>query len=142
MAVIISTALRQFGCDSGFNSAFDATGILELHDGTRPQNADQTATGTNILASITLPPNVFADPSTAGVMTNSAPFTTAGALQSGTTTWGRMKLSADSGQTGTTDRRLDFSVGTSGADMNLTTTAIVSGNPVTINSMTITMPNQ
>ena len=142
MAVTLSTALRQFMMDTGVNSAFDTTGILELHDGTRPSTADTTASGTNTLVSITLPSNVWLDPSTGGTTSKNGTWSSASAALSGTTTWGRFKLSTDSGTTGTTDRRLDFNVGTSGADCNLTTTGIIAGSPVTVNTATLTTPAQ
>ena len=142
MAITLSTALRQYMMDFGINSAFDTTGLLEFHDGTRPTTADTTATGTNTLATITLPANAFLDPSTAGTMSKAGTWTTAAASLSGTATWGRFKLTTDSGVTGTTDRRMDFNIGTSGADMNVTATAITSGAPITINSCAITTPAQ
>lgn len=140
MAVTLSTALRQFMMDFGINSAFDTTGQLELHDGSRPTTADTTASGTNTLVAIVLPTNAFLDPSTGGTMSKQGTWATASAALSGTATWGRFKLAGDSGTTGTSDRRLDFNVGTSGADCNLTTTAIIAGSPVTINTASITTP--
>lgn len=141
MSLTLSTALRQYMMDLGINSGFDTTGVLELHDGTRPINADTTAAGTNILASINLPTKAFISPSTNGIMQKSAAaWAAAAAAANGTATWFRLKLAADSGTTGTTDRRLDGNVGTAGADLVMSSTSIILGLPVTVNQFTVTTP--
>lgn len=140
MAITISTALATYAADHGYNSAFDTNGILEFHDGQRPTTADTTATGTNTLASITLPANVFIDPSVAGVMTKNGVWATSAAAANGNATWFRFKLTTDSGTTGTGDIRLDGNVGTSGADMTMSTTAVTQGSPITVNTFTATVP--
>lgn len=140
MAITLSSLLAQFMMDNGLNSAFDTTGVLEFRDGTRPATADTTPSGTNLLASFALPAKVFASPSTLGVMNNANPFSTAAAALNGTATWFRFKLSTDTGTTGTVDRRLDGNLGSSGADINMSSTTIIAGLPVTVTSVQITTP--
>lgn len=62
-------------------------------------------------------------------------------LAVGTAGWFRMKASAlDSGADSTTFARLDGSVAVSGADMNLSNISITVNAPVTVDTLTITMP--
>lgn len=110
--------------DAGAGAAF-----IRIYDGTRP------ATGgapTNLLAELTC-----SDPAgsvASGVLTFSAITQDASANATGTATWFRMVDSA-------AVFVMDGDVGTSGSDMNLTTTSIVAGQPVSITSATITAPN-
>jgi hypothetical protein len=142
MAVTLSTALRTFMLDSAFTPAFNTTGQLNLYAGTRPTTADTTASGSTLLATITLPAAPWVSPSVAGVSTKNGTWTTSSALANGTASWARMQLSTDSGNTGTTDRRMDMNVGTTGSDLNMTTTQITTGSPVTVNTFTVTLPSQ
>lgn len=59
----------------------------------------------------------------------------------GTAGWFRFKQSAlDDNTLSTTLARLDGSIATSGADMNLSNISITVGSPVTVDTLTITMP--
>lgn len=61
----------------------------------------------------------------------------------GTAGWFRMKASAlDDDTASTTLARLDGSIATSGADMNLSNIAITVSSPVTVDTLTITIPAQ
>jgi|SRR5579872_241107 len=141
MATSWSTGARTADLNTGFVSMFNTTGILELRDGARPATADTTPSGTNLLASISLPASPFAA-AVAGVTQKQGTWSTSSATQSGNATWGRIKLSADAGTTNTTDIRCDFNIGTAGSDLNLSTTQIVATNPVTITSASVTQPPQ
>ena len=105
-------------------------GLLRIYDGTRPATG---GTATTLLAELT-----FSDPcapaASGGVLTFSSITADASANATGTATWGRM---VDS--TGTFVA--DFSVGTSGQDLNLNSTAISTGVQVSVTSATITAPN-
>lgn len=62
-------------------------------------------------------------------------------IATGTAGWFRIKASeADADGASTTLPRLDGSIATSGADMNLSNIAIVTSAPTTVDTLTITMP--
>lgn len=106
-------------------------GLWRIYDGSRPATC---GTATTLLAEITL-----SDPSatlSGQVLTfdNTPALTDSSANATGTASWFRL---VDS--TGTCC--FDGGVGTSGNDLNLTTTSIVATQPVTVSSATITAGN-
>jgi len=131
----ISTALRNDLASAAdiFNS-----GVLEIRSGAAPgPNAADSGT---LLASITLPADAFGAVST-GVLSLAGTWEDASADGTGTAAHFRMKQSGDTGgATGSTDQRIEGTVGTSGADLNLDSTSITTGQAVGIDTFTITMP--
>lgn len=130
-------ALNTQVSDTVANAAVDAvrvlanSGIIRIYTGTQPANANSSATGT-LLATLTFSATAFA-PSVAGVATANS-ITGANAVASGTAGYFRV-LKSD-----TTTVLWDGSVGTSGANLNMANTTITSGGPVSIASMTFTLP--
>jgi hypothetical protein len=107
-----------------------ASALLRIYDGSRPATGGAVTT---LLAQLTCNAT-FAPAAAAGVLTLNA-ITGANASASGTATWFRIV------QSGGANFVLDGSVGTSGSDLNLTTTTIVSGQPVSVTSVVITEGN-
>jgi hypothetical protein len=107
--------------------------LLRIYDGTRP--ATGAAITTQVLLAELTCGTPFAAGAAAGVLTLGAITQDASANNTGTATWFRI-VKAD----GTTFV-LDGSVATSGSDLNLTTTSIVSTQPVSISSFVITEGN-
>jgi len=105
--------------------------LLRIYDGTRPATG---GTATTLLAELTCG-TPFAAGASGGVLTLGAITQDASANATGTATWFRI-VKAD----GTT-HVLDGNVGTSGSDLNLTTTSIVATQPVSVSSFTITEGN-
>jgi hypothetical protein len=105
-------------------------GLLRIYDGTQPATADTAITTQVLLAELTFNDPAFGNASN-GTATANAITADASANATGTASWARW---VDS--TGATV--LDCTVGTSGADINLNTTAIVTGAQVTITSLTYT----
>lgn len=151
MTVRLSTALRTaLAGSTGFAATF-ANGIIEIYTGTQPATADAAVAGT-LLGTVTLASGAF----TPGVATNGLTFASAanGAVSksgvwsfngvaAGTAGWFRLKGNAvDAGALSTTLPRLDGSVATSGADLNLSNIVIAIGAPSTIDSFTFTIPAQ
>lgn len=105
-------------------------GFLRVYDGVRPATG---GTATVLLSELT-----FSDPcapaAASGVLTFSAITADASANASGTATWCRMVDSTGAFVA-------DGSVGTSGADYNLSTTAITAGVAVSCTSATLTAGN-
>jgi hypothetical protein len=91
-----------------------------------------SGTTTTLLAEFTLG-SPFSAAASAGSMSPTLP-SNVNASNTGTAGWARI-VKAD----GTT-QCYDLSVGTSGAEVNLNTTSLTSGNPVSITGFTITRP--
>jgi hypothetical protein len=108
-----------------------ASALLRIYDGTRPATG---GAATTLLAELTCNAT-FAGAAAAGVLTLNAITQDSSANASGTATWFRI-VKAD----GTTFV-LDGNVGTSGSDLNLTTTSIVITQPVSVTSFVITEGN-
>jgi hypothetical protein len=126
----ISTAARNAKNDA--LAALFNTGFIDIYDGAQPAGPG-TAIGAQVkLARLALSATAFGS-SASGVATANA-ITTSNALATGTAAWFRA-LKAD----GTT-AVLDGSVGTSGCNLNLNTTSIVSGSPVAVSAWTLTEP--
>ena len=105
--------------------------LLRIYDGSRPATA---GTATTLLAELTCG-TPFAAAAVNGVLTLGAITQDSSANSTGTATWFRI-VKAD----GTTFV-MDGNVGTSGSDLNLTTTSIVSGQPVSVSSFVINEGN-
>lgn len=129
MTVGFVTGLRNARADAITTFAGNS-GKLRIYSGTRPATG---GTATTLLAELTCNAT-FAPSASGGVLTLNA-ITSATASATGTASWARL-LKSD----GTTIV-LDCSVGTSGADINLNTTAVVSGATVSVTSAVLTEGN-
>lgn len=132
MALATTTAIRNGWLDD-LATAIDAgagAALLRIYDGSRPASG---GAATTLLAELT-----FTDPcagsAAAGVLTFSAITQDASANATGTASWFRIVTSAGTFV-------VDGNVSTSGSDLNLTTTSIVSSQPVSVSSATITAGN-
>lgn len=108
------------------------TGYLRVYDGTQPATADTAVTTQVLLAELRFGATAFGA-SVAGVITANTITGDSAANATGTASWFRV-LKSD----GTT-ALWDGSVGTSGADLNLNSTAISSGAAVDVTSLTHTV---
>ena len=129
MALGFVTTLRNSRLDQ-ITSAVGSSGLLRIYDGTRPATG---GTATTLLAELTCNAT-FAPSASGGVLTLNAITQDSSANATGTATWFRLATSGGTAQ-------VDGNVGTSGSDLNLTTTSIVSGQPVSVSSATITEGN-
>jgi flagellar hook-associated protein FlgK len=151
MTVKLSTGLRNNLVGStGFSGSF-ADGVIEIYSGAQPVSSDAAVTGT-LLGTVTLASGAF----TPGTATNGLTFAAAanGAVSksgvwsfngfaAGVAGWFRLKANAaDSGALSTTALRLDGSIATSGADLNLSNITIAVGAPNTIDTFSFTVPAQ
>jgi hypothetical protein len=131
----ISSALRDALATAAdiFNS-----GVLEIRSGAAPgPNAAESGT---LLASITLPADAFTGPST-GVLTKAGTWEDTSADATGTAAHFRIKQSGDTGgATGSTDERIEGTVGQGSGDLSLDNTSIAAAQTVTITAFTVTMP--
>jgi hypothetical protein len=129
MALAYSTALRNTMLDA-ITSTVGASGLLRIYDGSRPATG---GTATTLLAELTLNAT-FAGSAASGVLTLNAITSDTSANATGTATWFRIVTSGGTFV-------IDGNVGTSGSDLNLNTTSIVSGATVAVTSFTITGGN-
>jgi len=109
------------------------SGYLRIYDGSRPANANTAVTSQVLLAELRFGATAFGA-AAAGVITANAITRDEAANASGTATWCRI-LKSD----GTTVM-FDGSVGTSGQNLNLTSTTITAGAPVECSAFTYTVP--
>lgn len=129
MALGMVTTLRNAMLDA-ITTFAGASCKLSIYSGTRPATGGAATTQ---LAQLTCNAT-FAPASSGGVLTLNS-ITSAAAGATGTATWFRLFKSD-----GTTII-MDGDVGTSGADLNLNSTAISSGATVSVTSATITAGN-
>ncbi len=106
-------------------------GVLRFYTGAQPANPDTAITTQTLLAELTIPNPAFAA-AVNGVATANTITGDASANASGTAAWFRAF------KTGGAVAVLDGTVGTSLADCNLSTTAILAGQPVEVTSWTWT----
>ena len=138
-------------CEGGSLKDVFRDGVLKIYSGTQPTEADDAVAGT-LLCTITEDAGTFV----AGAFDNGLEFGTAAsgaiakaagetwqgvASASGTAGWFRLVANAtDAGAESTTLPRIDGSIGTSGADLNLSSTSITSGQTYTIDTFSLTLP--
>lgn len=122
------TTLKNSRLDA-ITTAISTSGLLIIYNGTQPATPDTALSGNTVLATLALS-SAFAPGSSSGVLTAST-ITSATASATGTATWATLSTSGGT-------RIVDMSVGTSGADLNLATTAINSGDTIAVSSLTIT----
>lgn len=130
MALAFSSAVRNAMLDA-ITSQTAGSAFLRIYDGTRPATG---GTATTLLAELTCNAT-FAPAASGGVLTLNAITQDSSANATGVATWFRIVKSD-----GTT-HILDGNVGTSGSDLNLNTTSIVTGAAVSVTSFTITAGN-
>ena len=150
MTVRLSTGLRNaMAGATGFAGALE-TGVIYVYTGSQPATADAAVTGT-LLGTITKDGNAWA----AGSATNGLEFAAAanGAIAkepahvwkmtgvaAGTAGWFRfVGNAADAGGTSTALARLDGSVGTANADLNMANVTVAVGTPITIDTFSYTV---
>ena len=129
MALAYATTLRNAMLDE-ITAAAGSNALIRIYDGSRPATG---GAATTLLAELTCNAT-FAAAASSGVLTLNSITQDSSANATGTATWFRLVTSGGTFV-------LDGNVGTSGSDLNLTTTSIVSGQPVSITSFTITEGN-
>jgi hypothetical protein len=126
-------------------------GVLRIYSGAQPTSPDAAINGT-LLLEITVAAGAFV----AGAFDNGLEFGDAAdgqiskasgetwqdqGLSAGTAGWFRFCANAtDAGAASTTLPRIDGSVGTSGADLNMSSTSVTVGATYTIDDFTLTLP--
>jgi hypothetical protein len=130
MAIALASGLRNTRADA-ITTFTGASALLRIYSGSRPATG---GTATTLLAELTCNAT-FAAAASGGVLTLNAITQDSSANATGTATWFRLVKSD-----GTTFV-MDGDVGTSGSDLNLNTTSLVSGGPVAVTSFVLTEGN-
>lgn len=120
MALGYITSLRNTRLDA-LTTAVGNAGLWRIYDGTRPATG---GTATTLLAELTCG-TPFAAAASGGVLTLGAITQDSSANIGGVATWARIATAAGVAI-------IDMNVGTTGSDLNLTTTTIVATQPVSI----------
>lgn len=108
-------------------------GFIQIYTGTQPANCGDAITAQVLLATLPLGSVAFGSASGGAITAN--PVGPAQAVATGTASWFRMLTTGNA-------VFLDGSVGTSGCDLNLTSTSITAGDTVAITSVAISVPLQ
>jgi hypothetical protein len=125
--------------NAALDTVFDTlnSGNVRIADGTQPTDAD-TALGAQVdLADLAFGSTAFAAAS-AGSKAANAITQDSSANATSTATWATTQATGVA-FSGSNARVMDFSVGTSSANLNLNSTAISSGAAVSISSLTMSM---
>jgi len=151
MSVSLSSGLRNGMLNAtGMKEAF-TNGVMYVFSGPQPINADAATQGT-LLIKITLASGAFAfgtatnginfDAPASGVVAKAAAETWSGiGLADGIAGWFRlMGNPSDALGSSTSLPRMDGSVGTAGADLNLSSVNVVTSAPTTIDVFQFTLP--
>ncbi|MHC1788994.1 hypothetical protein [Solidesulfovibrio sp.] len=150
MALRLSTGIRNLLLGTSSFKTIMQNGVIRIFAGVQPASADD-AEGASPLLEITVASGAF----TPGTATNGLNFAApaAGACAkaagevwsgvaaaSGTAGWYRFYANDRTTGADTTHARFDGSVSTSGAQLNMSSTAITAGATTTIDSFAITLP--
>lgn len=119
------------------------SGVLKVYTGTQPADANTAITTQTLLATLTFGSTAFGSATASGSGGSKVVNAVANTITSdtdaaatGTATWFRAY------ETGGTTAILDGSVGTSGADVNLSTVNIIAGGTVELTGFTLSEPEQ
>jgi hypothetical protein len=129
VTIAYATAVRNAALDA-ITAAIGSNGLLRIYDGARPASG---GAATTLLAQLSLSATA-APAASGGVLTFNAITQDSSADATGTATWFRVATSGGAFV-------IDGSIGTSGSDLNLTTTSIVATQPVQVTSFVITAGN-
>jgi len=129
MALGYSVTTRN-GKANAITTAVGSAGVLYIYAGTRPATGGTAGT---LLATFTLG-SPFAPSAASGILSPTLP-TAVAATTAGTASWFRVATTAGAAQV------IDGDIGTTGSDLNLSTTTISVGLSISITSWTITMGN-
>lgn len=144
MTIKVSTGLANKLLDTGSLKATFAAGFLKIYSGSPPADADAAVTGT-LLSTISIGSGGtgvnFDTAAAAGVLAKAPAETWSGVnAATGTAGYFRHVAAGDTGASSTTQARIQGTVGTVGADLNLTSVSLVSGATQTIDYYTVALP--
>lgn len=138
-------------CEGGSLKDVFKDGVLRIYSGSQPSSSDNAISGT-LLLEISVDAGAFVagafdnglefgDAASGAITKSSAETWQDTGIADGTAGWFRFVGNAtDAGAASTTLPRIDGSVGTSGADLNMSSVLVSAGATYTIDSFTLTLP--
>jgi hypothetical protein len=129
----MAVALRNAILDA-ITTFAGGSALIKIYSGSQPTDGD-TAIGAQVLLATLTCNATFAPGASSGTLTLNSISSDTSADATNTAAWFRM-LKSDA-----TTKVMDGTVGTSGCDINLNTTSIVSGATVALTSAVFTGPN-
>lgn len=148
MSLLVSTGLRNALLDTGSLKAQLADGFIKIYSCAAvdvPATADAAITGSH-----TLLVTIYGDGISAGLNLGTAASGAIGkdasetwsgtVVATGNATFFRFVAAGDTGVSSTTEKRLQGRVGVSGAELNISSLGLTSGNTQAINYIAISMP--
>lgn len=144
MAIKASLGLRNKMLDTNSFDALMNLGFIRIFTGAGPASADDAATGT-LLVIISLNSTgtgiSFATTASAGTIQKAAAEVWSGVnAATGTAGYYRFVAPGDTGAASSTEARIQGTVGTAGADLNLSSVALISGATQTIDFFSVAFP--
>jgi len=144
MTLKVSTGLRNAMLDTQSLKAALALGFIKFYTGTPPATADAAVTGT-LLVTISLNSTAtglsLAASAASGTIAKAAEVWSGVNAASGTATYFRfVAATGDDGTLSTTQKRLQGTIGTAGADLNLSSVNLTAAATQTIDAANITLP--
>lgn len=148
MSLKLSTGLRNAMLDTApFRTAMGSC-TLKIYSGAEPATADAALSGNTLLCEAFVGNDgstalTFNAAAASGVIEKETTEVWEGTnAASGTASFYRLELSGDSGALSTTDKRVQGSIATSGAELNLSSVALVLSATQTIDFYSIALPTQ
>lgn len=138
-------SVELYDISNAFKDMFNLC-FMDIYAGTQPASADDASTTYTKLVTISNASSATVgltwDDATAGTIAKKTGETWSGlCVASGTAGWGRIRTGTDTGASSTTEERLDFAVGTVGAQANFSSVAFTSGATQTISTCVLTLPS-
>ena len=146
MALKLSTGLRNKILDNGSLKALLAGGLIKIYSGTPPAAADDAIGGGNtLLCTVSLNSTgtgINFDTNAANGTLSKAPGEVWSGVNAntGTASFYRHVAAGDTSGSSATEARLQGLVGTSGAELNLSSVALVAAATQTIDYYSVTLP--
>jgi len=147
MSLKTSTGLRNKLLDTNPLKTIMAAGFIKMYKGAVPSSADDAVNAADLLCTIYSDGAAaginFAAAAVGGSLAKSAVETWSGTVTgagTNTTTFYRHVAVGDDGTSSTTQPRLQGTIGTAGADMNLSSTSLVNSAVQTIDYYSVTLP--
>lgn len=145
MAALSSTGLRNGLLITGsFRTLLSGTGEIRIYAGPVPASADAATTGATLLVTIRkngTDPITFSATATDGVLPKTVGEAWSGVnAATGSPSFYRLVLTADDNAASTTAVRLQDTVATAGAGINLTAASLTSGATQTLDYYTVALP--
>ena len=116
-------------------------GSIEIYTGLQPSSANDAPTGTLLVTIMYSSAGITFDDAASGILTKADAETWSGVcVATGTAGWARLLTPTDGGASSTTDERMDMAVGTSGAQIHMSSTSFATGATQTLTELSITLP--